>query len=74
VAGPRPPLGRDRSRVALLIVAVGLAGAAAFGLWHVVVGGFAHGNGRAATFGAVLAVVAGLLLVVDLAVVRRRSS
>ncbi len=39
-----------------------LAGATAFGVWHLVVGGLINGNPRAGTFGVVLAVVAGSLL------------
>jgi hypothetical protein len=46
-----------------LVVGIALAGAAAFGLWHLVVGGLIGGNPRAGTFGLVLAAAAGLLLV-----------
>jgi hypothetical protein len=44
-------------RLALLVAGLALAGAAAFGLWHVVVGGLINGNPRAGAFGAVLAAV-----------------
>ena len=40
-----------------------LAGAMAFGLWHLVVGGLVNGNPRAGAFGAALATVAGGLLI-----------
>lgn len=63
--------GTDRVRAVLpagpfgivaLVVGVALAGATAFGLWHLVVGGLINGNPRAGTFGLVLALTAGLLL------------
>ena len=63
---------RDPVRLALLVVIAVLAGATAFGLWHVVVGGLVNGNPRAAGFGAVLALVAGSLLGGAIVVVRRR--
>jgi hypothetical protein len=47
-----------------------LAGVTAFGIWHIVVGGFVHGNGAAAEFGLALAALAGALLIVCLAVLR----
>jgi len=58
-------------RVVLALVAVALVGALAFGLWHLVVGGFVNGNPRAGEFGAVLAAVAGALLVTVRAISRR---
>jgi hypothetical protein len=48
--------------IALRVAIVILLGAAAFGLWHVVVGGLVNGNGRAAAFGAVLAIGSSLLV------------
>lgn len=65
---------RDLRNLAWLLACVVLAGAAAFGLWHVVVGGLVHGNARAAGFGIVLAVAAGGLLGGALAVRRRRGA
>ena len=55
-------LGRDPRRLAGLLVIIALAGATAFGLWHVVVGGLIHGNVRAAGFGIGLVTLAGGLL------------
>ena len=49
-------------RVVVALALLALAGAAAFGLWHVVVGGLVNGNPRAGTFGVVLALAAGLPL------------
>lgn len=63
-----------RSRIlAGLGLAVGavLAGAALFGLWHVVVAGLIRGNPRAGQFGVALTTVAGLLLVGLVLVARR---
>jgi hypothetical protein len=57
--------------VALVFVAIVLAGATAFGLWHVVVGGLLHGNARAASFGVVLATLASVLLALVVTVGRR---
>ena len=54
--------GRDPRGLAILAVMVGLAGAIAFGLWHVVIGGLVQGNPRAGGFGVVLAVLAAGLL------------
>ena len=58
----------------LVVLAIGIAltGAAAFGLWHLVVGGLINGNPRAGTFGLVLALSAGLLLLAGAWLVRRR--
>ena len=53
---------RDPRRLAVAVAVIVLAGATAFGLWHIVVGGLIHGNARAGAFGVVLAVVAGGLL------------
>jgi hypothetical protein len=58
--------------VALVALGLVLAGAAAFGLWHLVVGGFINGNPRAGTFGLVLALAAGLPLVAGAWVMGRR--
>jgi hypothetical protein len=66
-------LTRDPRRLLLLALTAVLVGATAFGLWHVVVGGMLHGNPRAAGFGVVLATVAGGLLAVTVAALRRRS-
>ena len=63
---PGGPLG-----VAALVIGVALAGAVAFGLWHLVVGGLISGNPRAGTFGLILASVAGLLLVAWVWLLRR---
>ncbi|MEO5939278.1 MAG: hypothetical protein ABIZ72_00180 [Candidatus Limnocylindrales bacterium] len=54
---------RDPRRLLLLAAIVVLAGATAFGLWHIVVGGLVNGNPRAGAFGAALATVAGGLLI-----------
>ena len=62
---------RDLRRALVVVIVMALAGATAFGLWHLVVGGMLHGNPRAATFGAVLAIVAALLLVGTTALARR---
>jgi hypothetical protein len=62
----------DVARFALGVAIIALAGATAFGLWHVVVGGMLNGNPRAAGFGAVLAIGAGSMLAFVVAVVRRR--
>ncbi len=61
----------DLRRVVMAAVAAGLLAAAAFGLWHLVVGGLVNGNPRAAAFGAVLAIVAGSLLAVGRLAIRR---
>ncbi|HET7029492.1 MAG TPA: hypothetical protein VFI34_03195 [Candidatus Limnocylindrales bacterium] len=60
-----------RIRVALALAAVALAGACAFGLWHVVVGGIISGNARAAAFGAALAGTTGVALVALAVAIRR---
>ena len=59
-------------RVVLLIAGAILLGAALFGIWHLVVGGLINGNPRAGTFGFVLAVAAGVPLIVGTWLVRRR--
>ena len=56
------------------VVSLALAGAAAFGLWHLVVGGVINGNWRAGTFGFVLALVAGLPLIAGAWFRRRRAA
>jgi hypothetical protein len=57
--------------IALRLAIVVLLGAAAFGAWHVVVGGLVNGNVRAAAFGAALATASVLLLAGVVAVDRR---
>lgn len=53
-------------------VAIVLADALAFGLWHVVVGGIVNGNAAAARFGLVLAAASAALLIPAVAAIRRR--
>ena len=65
---------RDPVRIVLVVAIATLAGAPAFGLWHVIVGGLLHGNPRAAAFGAVLAVIAGGLLGAAVTLFRRRPA
>jgi hypothetical protein len=55
------------------LAGLALAGAAAFGLWHLVVGGMINGNPRAGTFGIALALAAGLPLIVAVLLVRHRG-
>ena len=62
----------DPVRLVLVLAGIALAGATAFGLWHVVVGGLANGNPRAAAFGVALALAAGLPLLAGSLVIRRR--
>jgi hypothetical protein len=62
---------RDPRGLAILVLIVVLAGATAFGLWHVVFGGLVRGNPGAAAFGAVLAVLAGGLLRAAIVIDRR---
>jgi len=62
---------RDRRRFVLAVAIVVLVGLTAFGLWHVVVGGLLHGNGRAAAFGMALAASAGGLLAAGVLAFRR---
>ncbi len=62
---------RDPRRIALVLVALVLAGATLFGLWHVAIGGLVNGNARAATFGVGLALIAGGLLSVTVRIARR---
>ena len=59
-------------RLVIALAAIALTGATAFGLWHVVVGGLINGNPRAATFGIVLALAAGVPLVTIAWALRRR--
>jgi len=62
------------TRIALALavaLAAALLGAFAFGLWHVVVGGFLKGNWNAGGFGIALASVAGVLLWIEAAIARR---
>ena len=58
MTGSRRADRRDRSSRAVLL------GAALFGLWHLVVGGLINGNPRAGTFGLLLALAAGVPLIV----------
>jgi hypothetical protein len=62
---------RDPRRLALVVAIAILVGLTAFGLWHVVVGGLIHGNGRAAAFGMALAASAGGLLAAGIVAFRR---
>jgi hypothetical protein len=57
--------------LALRLLAVILVAAAAFGLWHVVVGGLVNGNARAAAFGAILATASVVLFAGVVAADRR---
>jgi hypothetical protein len=59
---------------AIVVAGVVLAGATAFGLWHLVVGAIINGNPRAGAFGVALALAAGIPLVVVVVVVRRRRA
>jgi hypothetical protein len=61
-------------RAAILAITIVCAGALAFGLWHLIVGGVIHGNPRAASFGITLAAVAGGFLLGLTAAFRRRRS
>lgn len=61
-------------RLVVAIVALALAGAAAFGLWHLVVGGLINGNPRAGTFGLILSLAAGIPLAVAGLVMRHRRA
>lgn len=64
---------RQRTLVGVgVLAAVVLAGAFLFGSWHVLFGGFVKGNWRAGGFGVILAALAGMLLWIEVAVVRRR--
>jgi divalent metal cation (Fe/Co/Zn/Cd) transporter len=65
-------MSRRLVRFAWLAVVALLLGAAAFGLWHVVVGGLVNGNPRAGGFGLGLAAGSAVLLAV-VAVLRRRT-
>jgi hypothetical protein len=56
-----------------LVVAAALSGAFLFGAWHVLFGGFVKGNWRAGGFGVALALVAGTLLWIEAALVRRST-
>jgi len=60
------------TRSLIVLAGAALAAAAAFGVWHLVVGGVINGNPRAGTFGIVLAVAAGLPLVLAALLARRR--
>ncbi len=65
---------RPTTRTLLLIgLALPLAGALAFGAWHVVVGGLIHGNPRAAAFGVALSALSGGLLAGLATLARRRG-
>ena len=67
-------LAGDPRRLVLAVAVVLLIAAAAFGLWHVVIGGLLQGNARAAAFGLILATAAGSVLAGILGVLRRRST
>ena len=74
VAGGRlAPAGRV-IRALVVGIAIVATGALLFGLWHVVVGGVVHGNGRAAAFGITLAAAAAVVLLLTAAGVRRSRS
>jgi len=61
-------------RALIVTIVVVCAGAFAFGLWHVLVGGVVNGNARAASFGITLAAVSGgFLLGLTVAARRRRA-
>jgi hypothetical protein len=72
--GPFGGLRARPVRLVLSVVALALLGATAFGLWHLVVGGIINGNWRAGTFGVVLAVAAGVPLLLGAWILRRRRS
>jgi FtsH-binding integral membrane protein len=57
--------------LALRLLAVILVAAAAFGLWHVVIGGLVNANARAAAFGTILATASVVLFAGVVAVDRR---
>jgi Na+(H+)/acetate symporter ActP len=66
--------GGRRTRLALALaglLAATLLGAFQFGLWHVLFGGLVKGNWRAGGFGIALAVIAGVLLTIEVAIARR---
>jgi hypothetical protein len=67
-------LPRGWRRVAVITLVVVLAGATAFGLWHVLVGGLVNGNPRAAAFGITLTSVAGAFLAGLLVGIRRHPA
>ena len=66
--------GEPVRRAAILAITIICAGALAFGLWHLIVGGLINGNPRAASFGITLAAVAGGFLLGLSAAFRRRST
>ena len=66
--------GPDPRRLVTLALTVVLAGATAFGLWHVVIGGWFHDNLLAGAFGVILATAAGSLLSPLLATFGRRAT
>jgi hypothetical protein len=66
-----PIRGRRLVALAVALAIAVLAGLTAFGLWHVVVGGLLHGNGRAAAFGMGLAAAGGGLLAGGVVAFRR---
>jgi hypothetical protein len=61
-------------RAGLALVAIALAGACAFGLWHVIGGGLIGGNPRAAAFGIALATVSGAGALAAVWLARRHSA
>jgi hypothetical protein len=70
----RPMPTPDPRRLVAIAVGALLAGAAAFGLWHLLVGGLVNGNPRAAGFGLILAIVAGAPLSALVIRARRRAA
>jgi hypothetical protein len=69
----RPGSATGLQRSLVVLVGVALVAATAFGLWHIVVGGLLNGNPRAGTFGLVLALASGAILLAGIWIVRRRS-
>jgi len=65
---------RDPRRILRIALIALLAGATAFGLWHLVVGGLVNGNPRAAGFGFILAIAAGAPLTAIVILARRRTA
>jgi hypothetical protein len=55
-----------------MVLGLAIAGAFLFGAWHVLFGYLVKGNERAGLFGLVLATISGVLLMVGVAIVRRR--
>jgi hypothetical protein len=64
----------DLRRLTLVVAFIVAAGALAFGLWHVVIGGLVNGNPRAAAFGVVLATGAASALLSAVSLRQRTGS